>query len=95
MPRRILPVWKYGGGNNIKEEIFTLTPTDVMLKYVELSDVPVSPTNVLVFIKGAPIQSETDDYIMDPGHPTRLSWLGRGWDGILEENEELLVMYEF
>jgi len=74
-------------------EKFTLTSTNITNGYVTLADAPTTPNETILLVKGAGNQFYGDDYAMDGGYTTRLTWDALDLDGVLEEGDKLTVIY--
>ncbi len=74
-----------------KVETFTLSPTDVSNKYVTLSQTPVTAANVQACVKNNTPGVYTDDFVMSTS--VRLSWSGRGWDGLVVSGDKITANY--
>lgn len=77
------------------QEEITLNSTNILNKYVDLTNVPVDPDEVrLVVIGGVEQDSGIDfDIITDGSEIKRLTWNGFSLDGILTSGDKLLVSY--
>ncbi|NCC99964.1 MAG: hypothetical protein EOL95_09745 [Bacteroidia bacterium] len=78
-------------------EIITLNSTNITNKFVDLTNVPVDATAVQVTPVGGPEQAYTTDFtvISDGSSVKRLNWSGLGLDGVLEDNDKLIVSYTY
>lgn len=73
-----------------KREKITLDSFAISQKQVILSKVPLNPEKVLVIPVGGPPQDNGVDYFISGNI---LGWSGMGMDGILSEDDELVVYY--
>ena len=80
--------------NERRVETFTLDGTAITNKYVTLANTPAAAGRVVLHIKGGPTQHYADDFAMDGGTPTRLSWDSLELDGVLESGDKLTVAYD-
>jgi len=80
-----------GGGRTV--DLHTITATDITNKYFTLSDSPTTPSETMLFIKGAGFQYYGDDYVMDGGYTTRLGWSGLDLDGVIAEGDKVVAMF--
>lgn len=77
-------------------QTFTLSPSDVSNKYVDLSTPPSTPTATRLSISGAPGMAYSTDFevITNGVDVRRLSWNGKTIDGILESGDVVTVEYD-
>lgn len=71
---------------------FTLSPTDITNKYVQLSKIPLLPANTKAFIKGNTEGVYGDDFTVDTVN-NRISWAGLGFDGVVVAGDKLISTY--
>jgi hypothetical protein len=71
-------------------EQIDLTEDDINNKYVTLSQTPLVPDAVILNIDGGIPQINGIDYIVQNN---KISWMGMGLDGFLEETDVLLIQY--
>lgn len=77
-----------------KVDKFTLSSTDIINKYVVLTDAPLNTTKTrVVVIKGIEQDYGTDFIMTVDDDGKRLSWNGLGLENILEINDKLVVVY--
>lgn len=80
------------GVEQVFTEEITLTETNIIEKKVQLSALPLDPTDVAVNIIGGGPQYYPDDYeVIDDFF---LSWLGKNLDGQLAEGDKIRAVYE-
>ena len=78
----------FAGISGVKAETFTLTAGMIAAKQVTLT---VTPKNEILFVpKNGPAQVEGLDYTVSG---QVVSWNGLGLDGILEENDIIVIYY--
>lgn len=77
-----------------KALVVTLSAADISNKYIALGEIPANPTSVSVTPKGGPQQFYGDDFIMDAGEPTHVTWNGLGMDGVLLAGDKLYIEYD-
>jgi len=81
-----------GNGDPIDVELFTLTPTDIANKCIQLK-VPVLTDHIIfIKVKGAPEQHNGVDYEYDPV-TNRVCWDGYALDGQLVVGDEITVIH--
>lgn len=76
------------GGGAYNVQFVTLTPQDIINKYIILETTPTSPEDVLLTPEGGLLQLYGQDYTVSANH---LSWDGLGLDGFLEAGEYLII----
>lgn len=77
------------GGYNV--DYYTLTPTDIAAKSIDLSGVPTQNTKVLLDIAdGGGSRAYGLDYYV---YGSTLTWESTRLDGLLEEGDELRVVW--
>jgi hypothetical protein len=85
---------KFGSLTDRRVETFTLSSGDITNKYVTLAIQPSSPGRVTLSVRGAGGVHYGDDYQMDSGTPTRLTWDSLGLDGLLQVGDKLTATYD-
>ncbi len=79
------------GVNSEIVESFTITPTDIINKYITLSNTPIDISNVIIFIEdGLKGHYNTDYNIINNN---QINWNGYSWDGLLASGDTLTVLY--
>lgn len=73
-----------------KSDSVSLDPVSVAEKRITLPRTPSNPEKVLVIPVGGPPQVNGIDYIV---YGNVISWSGLGMDGILSEDDKLVVYY--
>lgn len=84
-----------GGSSNYKPEpVITLNATNISNKYVVLTEAPTDKNKTRLVVIGGIHQEYAADFVVtaDDGGK-RLSWSGLGLDGVLEDGDKLLVVY--
>jgi len=77
-------------GNAEEVERFTLNLTNITNKYVELQHTPVQPHKIITFVEeGMKGILAVDFMLVD----NKIDWNGYEWDGVLEVNDKLTVIY--
>jgi hypothetical protein len=71
-------------------EQIDLTQEDINNKYVTLEQTPLVPEALILNIDGGIPQINGIDYIVQDN---KISWMGMGLDGFLEETDVLLIQY--
>lgn len=77
-------------GSNLSAEQRTITALEETNKSLTLAQAPLVPNAVILQIQGAPTQIYGLDYTVSG---TTLSWNGLGLDGLLQENDEVSIIY--
>lgn len=80
----------FSGDTGITQEAFVLTTGMISAKQLTLSGTPQVGNGVLVVPKNGPPQVYGLDYIISG---SVISWSGLGLDGMLEENDILIIYY--
>lgn len=83
---------------SMKTEVLTLDSTDITNKYKDLtiaSDVKGATNTCSLTVVGGPLQIYGTDYaiVTDGSLSRRVSWDGRGLDGVLESGDKLIVSF--
>lgn len=79
-----------GGGVEPQVEYRTITSGEESSKSLTLASTPSDPTTVILDVAGGPAQVYGDDFTVSGDV---LSWSGLGLDGLLEENDQLRIVY--
>jgi len=74
-------------------EEFDLSSTDITNRYVLLSSTPKVAGDVLLVVAGAPTQLYGIDFVMDDTNTKMLKWTGLGLEALLEEGDDITVIY--
>jgi DNA-binding beta-propeller fold protein YncE len=76
------------------EPLYVITASDITNKYILLAEAPTDRELTTFVIFGGPPQAYGVDFIvtLDDGGK-RLSWDGLGLDSIIEENDQVSVIY--
>lgn len=81
-------------GKQYTVERFTLSATDITNGYIVLTSTPSDASLVrLTVIEGIEQDNGVDFTMLPADGNKRLSWNGLGLDGILEENDKIIVWY--
>lgn len=85
----------YQGALTEATEPFTLTPTDITNKYVDLAHTPAVAANTHAFLSGSGPMTYTDDFQVITNGTTvkRLSWNGLALETILVSGMKLISNY--
>lgn len=80
--------------NAYKVDAFTLTLTDISNKYVVLTDSPTIIADTRLIVEGGPEQFYNESFVITADNGgKRLSWDGLFLDGVLEDEDKLVVIY--
>lgn len=82
--------WAAPVSSDLSAEQRTITTLEETNKSLTLAQAPLVPNAVILQIQGAPAQIYGLDYTVSG---TTLSWNGLGLDGLLEENDEVSIVY--
>ena len=80
-------------GTQRKIETFTLGSADITNGYVTLSSTPGTAGEVVLMVRGFGAMFYGQDYEMDAGYTTRLTWSGKSLASLLESGDQLTVIY--
>jgi len=80
-----------GPSTNYIVNVFTLTSTDILNKYVTLTATPVTPATTVLSVVGGPVQVYGNDYQIIGGN--QLNWSGLFLDGVLSSGDILIVQF--
>lgn len=72
-------------------DYFTLDATAVVQKYVTLSGLPSSPTDVAMDLIGGTAQAINGDFAVDS---TKVTWDGYTLDGTMSLGDQVRVIYD-
>ena len=78
------------GSNTNKVQIIVLAPFDINNKYVTLTSMPTTPSDVVLMVTDAPSQFYGVDFSVSG---TQLTWSGLGLDGVLSVGDTLTISY--
>jgi hypothetical protein len=73
-----------------KVERITLSSGSINDKYIILSNQPTNVDNIVIHVDYGIMGIPNTDYTTSG---TQISWAGKGWDGILEVNDILSILY--
>jgi len=78
-------------------EVITLDGTDMTNKYIDLTNVPSSTTNVMITpVGGIPQENTVDFNVITTGSAVkRIDWDGYGLDGLLESGDKVMIVYAY
>lgn len=80
--------------NAYRVDSFTLSASDITNKYVVLSDAPSLPVDTRLIVEGGPEQFYGESFIITPDNDgKRLSWATLFLDGVVEQDDKLVVIY--
>jgi len=74
-------------------DLFILDSNNIINKYITLSYEPQDPDEIIFDIKNAPTQYYGDDFKQDETFRKRITWEGLGLDGVLQENDKIIISY--
>ena len=80
-------------GEAYETDLYILTPQDITNRFVTLSYEPHDLDEIIFDIKHAPNQYYGDDFKQDDTFKKRITWEGLGLDGVLQENDKILISY--
>jgi hypothetical protein len=81
-----------GAVETSKQQIITLTSTNITNKYVDLAQTPVDASAIMVTPVGGILQEYNIDYSVSGN---RISWSSLGLDGLLAAGDKLIVNYTY
>ena len=72
---------------------FTVSAGDIANKYKDIPDVPKDPNTMHMIIKQGGAMNYEDDFEMDSSTPNRLTWNGKGLDGVMATGDVVELIY--
>ncbi len=82
--------WAPFNAEPYRVDLFTLSPTDITNKFVNLTFAPDTAVDTILTVVGGPMQSYGADYTVSG---SQLSWSGLFLDGVLTSGDMLVVQY--